>query len=200
MDKQKLSNHDVKKCLFVINLGTHYKAVNEHIKDLNGFYNGAGWYVEYKNKEAILQLCQNSNLQLLDFPLLEDSFEDLRRKHKSSYYHQKSIKIQLEICRLRDVLNIPQGINIDEILNNELFKGFEQIPQGNKLIELTDEYEVLQKRIKYAQEEEQLSKLSLNTGFKYLLEPASEEKIIEEVRNTSSGVNVGYRIGDIDLK
>jgi hypothetical protein len=188
------------KCLLIINRGSNYKAVNEHVKALNGFYNGVGWYVEYKHKDAVAQLCQQANLQCIDLPLLDESFDGLRRRHKASYYHEKSIKTHFEIANLKKVLKIPEGIDIDELQNDEHRKGLEQIPEGRRLLELTHEYDVLHKRIKQAEEEENISKLSLTGAFKYLLEPASEDKITEEIRNISPGVYVGYNIGDVDLK
>lgn len=43
-------------------------------------------------------------------------------------------------------------------------------------------------------------KKSVDSLYRHLLEPASEESIIEEIRNTSPGVRVGLKIGDIDLE
>ena len=40
----------------------------------------------------------------------------------------------------------------------------------------------------------------MSGSFKFLLETASEEQIREEIQNTSPGINVGFKIGDIDLK
>lgn len=192
-----------KKCIFVVNHeGTPFKAVHEHIKSLNGFYNGAGWYVEQAHKEAISEICQQVNIRSFDFPILADSFDEFKRQHKASYYHEKSIKLHFEILKLRDILKIPQGVDLDDILSENQRTVFESIPNGKRLIELIHEYDVIQKRIKQAEEEEKLSKLHLDTSgsFQYLLQPASEEQICEEIKKTSPGVNVGFKIGDIELK
>ena len=105
-----------KKCLFIINQGAPFNAVHEHIKKLNGLYNGVGWYVESKHKEAVSQICENVSLRCIDdFPFLEDSFDILKRKLKGPYFIEKSFKKRLEIERLRDTLNIPQGRDINEL-------------------------------------------------------------------------------------
>lgn len=191
-----------KKCLFVINQGAPFKAVHEHLKKLNGLYNGVGWYVESKHKDAVSQICENVSLRCLDdFPFLEDSFAVLKRKLKAPYFTEKSFKKRGEIESLREILNIPQGIDINE-LDEELRKQLEQIPDGRKLFDATSEYDVLQKQIKRLEEEERLEKLHIDTSgiFKFLLETTSEEQIQKEIQNTSPGIHVGFKIGDVDLK
>lgn len=191
-----------KKCLFIINSGVNFKAVHEHVKSIQGFYNGAGWYVEYKHKEAVSQICEHAGVRALDFPILSENFDSLRRQHKASYYHEKSIKLHFEILRLREILQIPQGAELNDILNEDQRTAFEGIPEGKRLLDLAHEYDVIQKRIKHAEEEENLSKLHLDTSgaFQYLLQPTSEEQISEEIKNTSPGIHVGFNIGDIELK
>jgi replicative DNA helicase len=191
-----------KKCLFIINQNAPFKAVHDHIKKLNGLYNGVGWYVESKHKEAVLQICEEVSLKCLeDFPYLEENFDALRRKLKAPYLAEKSFKKYWEVERLREILNIPKGIDLSE-LGEDFLKQLEQIPDGRKFLDASHEHEALQKQIKRLEEEERLEKLQLNTSgsFSYLLEPASEEKIREEIQNTSPGVNVGFTIGDIELK
>ena len=191
-----------KKCLFIINQNAPFKAVHDHIKKLNGLYNGVGWYVENKHKEAVLQICEEVSLKCLeDFPYLEDNFDALRRKLKAPYLAEKSFKKYWEVERLRELLNIPKGIDLSE-LGEDFLKQLEQIPDGRKFLDASHEHDALQKQIKRLEEEERLEKLHLNTSgsFSYLLEPASEEKIREEIQNTSPGVNVGFKIGDIELK
>ncbi len=150
------------KCLFVINQGANFKAVHAHISTLGGFYNGAGWFVEYKHQEPVSQICEISKVQCIDFPLSNESFDDLRRQHKASFYDEKSFKINSEIIGLRSVLNIPEGIEINEFFNEENIKKFETFREGKKIIELAHEKEVIQKRIKQLNEEEALSKLKFN--------------------------------------
>ncbi len=133
MPEEKTENT---KCLLIINQGAPFKAVDEHIKTINGFYNGAGWYVEYKHKEAVSQLCQNASIRFLELPLLAESFDAFKRQHKASYFHEKSIKISLEIRRLRETLKIPQEGSIDELLNEERRKEFEKFSDGKDLLEL----------------------------------------------------------------
>ncbi|MGK5594269.1 MAG: DnaB-like helicase C-terminal domain-containing protein [Parachlamydiaceae bacterium] len=199
MDKETAEE---KKCLFIINIGDNFKAVHDHIKSLNGFFNGTGWYVEQKHKEAVSQLCQQANIKFLDFPILADSFDAFKKQHKASYYYEKSIKINFEILKLRELLNIPQGAELDDILKEDQKAVFESIPDGKRLIALAHEYDIIQKRIKQAEEEERLSKLHLDTSgaFLHLLQPASEQQICDEITNTSPGIHVGFNIGDIELK
>lgn len=189
-----------KKCLFLINQGAPFRAVHEHTKKLNGFYNGLGWFVENKHKEAVSQICENASLRCIEFPILED-FETLRRQHNSSYYAEKAFKCRLEIDRVKDSLNVPRDLEIND-LSEELHKQLEQMPEGRKLLDLISEYDTIQKQIKRSEEEEKLAKLHLDTSgaFQYLLQPTSEEQISEEIRNISPGINVGFRIGEIDLK
>jgi len=190
-----------KKCLFLINRGANFKLIHEHVKKLNGFYNGTGWYVESKYQQAVEQICENTSIFHLDFPLIDHSFEDLKRQHKAAFYYEKSIKIYLEINKLREILNLPQG-DIDEILKDEELKKLEFIPEGEQLINLISEYDVLQKRIKSSEEEEKLANLKLDTSetFAYLLNSTTEEEISQEIKNVSPGVYVGYKIGSIDVK
>ncbi len=44
------------------------------------------------------------------------------------------------------------------------------------------------------------NKPKADSVFRYLLDPSSEHEIIQEVRNTSPGVRVGFNLGEIDLK
>lgn len=192
-----------KACLFVINRGANYKIVNEHIKSLNGFYNGAGWYVENKHKEAVSEICNLASVHCIDFPFLADTFDDFRRQHKAAYYHEKKIKLGFDIAAHLKSFNLPQGIDIDDFLNNNAFqKELEITSQGKQLIELASEYSIIKKRIKQAEEEENLSKLQIkgSNAFLSLLEPITEDHIRDEFRNTSPGINVGFKVGDIDLK
>ncbi len=43
-------------------------------------------------------------------------------------------------------------------------------------------------------------KTSVKTLYQHLLEPLSEQKVIEEIRETSQGVRVGIKVGGIDLE
>lgn len=191
-----------KKCLFIINQGAPFKAAHDHIKKLNGLYNGVGWYVESKHKEAVLQICEKVSLKCLeDFPYLEENFDALKRKLKTTYLAEKSVKKYWETEHLRELLNIPKGIDLSE-LGEDFLKQLEQIPDGRKFLDASHDHDTLQKQIKRLEEEDRLKNLQLNISgsFNYLLEPASEEKIREEIQNTSPGVNVGFKIGDIELK
>lgn len=190
-----------KKCLFVIKTKeSPFKAIHDHIKQLNGFYNSVGWFIENKHRDAVSHICETANLRCIDFPLSE-SFENFRRQHNLSYFAEKSFKNRLEIDRIKDSLKIPTSLEIDE-LDEELRKHLEQIPEGRKLFDLISEHDALQKHIHRVEEEEKLTKLHLDTSgsFKFLLEPTSEEEIQREIQNTSQGIHVGFKIGDIDLK
>lgn len=192
----------VNKCLFVVNQGAPFKKAHELFTGLNGIYNGVGWYVESKHKEAVSQICDNVSLRCLDdFPFSEDNFDVLKRKTKTPYFIEKSFKKRLEVERLKQILNIPQGIDVDD-LDEVLRKQLEQMPEGRKLLDAESEYDALQKQIKRSEEEERLEKLSLDTSgsFKHLLEPTSEEQISKEIRETSPGIHVGFKVGSIDLK
>jgi replicative DNA helicase len=190
-----------KKCLFVIKTKeSPFRAIHDHIKQLNGFYNSVGWFIENKHKDAISHICETANLRCIDFPLTE-SFENFRRQHNLSYFAEKSFKNRLEIDRIKDSLEIPRGVEIDE-LDEGLRKQLEQMQEGIKLLDLISEHDALQKHIKRVEEEEKLAKIRLDTNgsFKHLLEPASEEQISKELRETSPGIHVGFKIGSIDLK
>lgn len=190
-----------KKCLFVIKTKeSPFRAIHDHIKQLNGFYNSVGWFIENKHKDAVSHICETANLRCIDFPLSE-SFEIFRRQHNLSYFAEKSFKNRLEIDRIKDSLKIPREVEINE-LDEELRKQLEQIPEGHKLLDLISEHDALQKHIKRVEEEEKLAKLSLDTSgsFKHLLEPTSEEQISKEIRETSPGIHVGFKVGSIDLK
>ena len=79
-----------KKCLFVIKTKeSPFKAIHDRIKQLNGFYNSVGWFIENKHKGAVSHICETANLRCIDFPLSE-SFENFRRQHNLSYFAEKS--------------------------------------------------------------------------------------------------------------
>jgi replicative DNA helicase len=191
-----------KKCLFILNRGAPFKVVHDLVKSLSGFYNGIGWYVQSEHREAVSQICEHATVQCIEFPLLAENFDELRRQHKASYYHEKSTTTKFEIESLREVLKIPQGIEIGDILDEEQRKILSSIPEGKRLLDLTSEYDVLQKRIKQSEEESRLKKLNLDKSgsFKYTLEKTSEKQIAEEIKAISPGVNVGFKIGNLDLK
>lgn len=198
---EETTTEQEKKCLFIINNGTNFKAIHEHVQSLQGFYNGTGWYVENRYKEAILQLCELARVQCLEFPILTENFEALKRQHKVSYYQEKAIKTRIEIDRLRNILNIPPILKIEEISEEEKQNSYELIPEGRRLLELVNEYQALEKRINQIEQEEKLANINLETGrFNYLLEKTSEEEISKEIKNISPGMHVGFKIEDVDLK
>lgn len=178
-----------KYCLFVINRGAAYKAVNDHIKTLNGFYNGAGWFVEYKNKEAVSQICQNANVFCIDFPLNNESFEDLKKHHKLDFFNEKRVKLKFKIDELKNVLGITE-ISTQEALESEFRLNLEKIDDGKKLLGHLEEYNLVIEQIKRCEEEDRLSKISLNQSFNIL--PYTLEDLQRELSQTKEGLKTGY--------
>lgn len=189
------------KCLLIFAQKGKSFAINDHIKKLNGFYNGLGWYVESKYSEEVDTLCASIGLKYVEFPMDELGFSGLRRKHRASFYHEKSVKTKLEIEHLVHKLNIAH-IDLDDILKNESLKDLWNLPEGRVLEDSLNEYRLLQERLQQVQEDDKIAKLSIeNTShFQYLLNPISEKEIVEEFQNASPGITVGFKLGDIDLK
>lgn len=184
-------------CLFVPRKGLNFKVIHNHIKPIGGFYNGVGWFVEKKYEDAVMQICQNADLPCFAYPIPARDFETFKKQNKLGYLNELIFKKRGRIYALRNVLSIPQGIPITK----EDEENLKLTNEGTELLELASECEALQERIKQAEADEKLAKLQLDTSgaFQHLLKPISEEQISEEMKNISSGIDVGFKIGDIDL-
>lgn len=75
-------------------------------------------------------------------------------------------------------------------INKSLAEDFETGIEPHKILE----------RIEKKIQDIKANKPKADSVFRYLLDPISEDEIIEEIRNTSPGVDVGFKIGEIDLK
>lgn len=186
MNKEEVKE---KSCLFVINQGVPFKAVHEHIKTLNGFYNGAGWYVENKHKESISHLCQTINkLQCIDFPLSE-TFDELKRRHNKDFFREKAIKLKLQIDNLKSILKI-ENLETSTLIQGELRSNLEQTLDGKNLITNAEETIRLEEQIRRIEEEESIANLSIKeeegkTFHEKLGKILKDDSIVEKLKNAS---------------
>lgn len=195
-----IANQPVSKCLFIIAEKGKYD-VKDHLKQFGAVYNGAGWYVEDKYRGEVEQICDQANMRHLDFPLNDETFSDLKRRHKLAFFQEKAIKLRLRIDSLKATLGI-STLNLHDLLHGEQRSDIERTNEGRQLTEAAAEHDRFQEQIKRIEEEERIANITVNSTsrFQYLLETCSEQKVSEEIKNTSPGISVGYKIGDIDLK
>jgi replicative DNA helicase len=188
----KISPHTTaEKYLLVINKGAPYREVKPHMDAMGGFYNGSGWYVEHKHKDNVSLLCQNASLKFFELPLIESSFEEFRKRHKSSYLIGKRNEIEFEIIKLREENNIPYDLNISELLSDESKGRLETFSKGKKLLDLLEESKKLDDGIRRAEEEEKLSKLSLSKSVDIL--PYTLDDFHKEITQKKEGLLTGYK-------
>lgn len=176
-------------------------AVKDHLKPLGAVYNGVGWFVDAKHQLEVEQLCQQANMRFLEWPLNGETFEKLKQSHKLSFFQERSIKLRLRMNALRSALGIV-SIDFNDLIHGEQRTDLERLPEGKELIDTVAEYQHFQEQIKRVEEEERIGNITINDKgrFQYLLEPYSEQQVRDEIRNTSPGISVGYKIGDIDIK
>lgn len=188
------------KCFFIL-VEKYKKGIHKLLKPLNPIYNGIGWYVEAKYEVQVRQLCQEANMRFIEFPLAEETFEDLRRRHKSSFFKEKEIQIRMKIDSMKNELGISCIDNI-KLESADYLKALQASSQGKHLLDLLEEYKKIQEHIKIIEEEERLSKLSIGTSqaLQYLLEPINETQITDELKNISPAIPTGYKINDIEIK
>lgn len=188
------------KCLFILAENGKW-GVKDHLKPFGAVYNGVGWFIEEKFRNEAEQICQQADMKLFEWPLVNESFADLKRSHNLSFFQQKSIKLQLHIEAIKVKLGIT-SIDLSDLLKGEDRINLEAIPEGKKLIDAASELDRLQEQIKRIEEERRIANITVKGegGFGYLLKNCSEQQVIDEIKRTSPGTRVGYKIGDVDLK
>lgn len=188
-----------KKCLFLIAEKEKW-GVHEYLKPLNAFYNGSGWYIEEKHREDVEQISHQANMRYIEWPLNNETFEDLKRKHKADFFNVKSVQKKLKIDSLRASLGL-DSLTIEDLKNVERRTDLEAIEKGKQLIESIDEYDRLQTQLSILQQEEQISKISIKheSHLKPFLNSNSEKEIRDEIKEISDGLHTGFTIGNMDL-
>lgn len=187
-----------KKCFFIPTEKGKYNLLKDPIKKMQGFYNGAGWYVAHDYKNQVLELCETADIRYLELPLMAESFDKFRKEHTSTYYQERVAKLQLKSWNLKCELNL-QNLDISQ---DEIVKALERTSKGKELLETVRELDLVEERVKQAEQEEKIAKLDLDpqNKFKYLLDPIYEDQISKEIKSVSPGIGVGFKIKDIDLK
>jgi len=193
--------HTKEKCLFII-AERHKYGISKHLKPLKAVYNGIGWYIEDKYTPQVFELCEKAKMKYMEHPLIGESFEDLRRRHKLDFFREKEIKTSLQIESLKREAGIPELTN-DEILSSgrrdDIVKFY---TQGKDIIDLIEENQHLKDHISHIEEEERIAGITLDgsSNFQHLLQATNEKEISDELNKTVPGISVGYKIGDVDLK
>lgn len=187
------------KCFFLFSK-KRFARLHDMLKPIQPVYNGAGWFIEYKFEKELQPLRQEAHIQIIEFPLVDETFEELRKRHKKSFFNEKAIRSRLQIENMKRQLDLSHIDNAD-ILTPAYREGLQLSSQGARLVELLDEQTELLKHIRALEEEERLAALTLELSpFKHLLNPTDEIQISEELKKTSSGISVGYTINHLDLK
>lgn len=182
-------NAEEKKCLYLV--AEHGKwGIKDHVKRLNGVYNGAGWYIEAKYNAEVAQLCHEANMKYFEFPLLDESFDSLKRRHKLEFFQEKAIGTRIKIDGLKATLGI-YDLDINEYLSiEENYKSLEKIPAGKQLLELVNEYDQLQEQIKRAEDDERIANINIKDTFS--IQPYTLEDLQRELSQTKEGLKTGY--------
>lgn len=189
------------KCLYILK-GKGKWGLKDILKPFNAIYNGAGWFVEDKHLEDVRKICEQADTRYFDWHLEEGkTFKDLKRQYNLAFFQEKVINARMRVDSLKAMLGLSE-INIENLLAPQRLADFERIDKGQELIEALAELERWQGQIKRAKEDERIAKIRVTpqSGFNYLLENCSEQKMAEELKATSSGVHTGFTIGEVDLK
>lgn len=190
--KTETSQKAEKYCFIMLTNTTPFKEVQARIKPLGGFYNGAGWCVPFKHKDVVAEICATTKSRPIEM-ILEGSFDSFRRAHNVAYYNEKSIKINLEINKLKRLLGI------HDLANDVLPVEIEQIEEGKKLFALLQEQQALRDQIARAEAEEKIKHLS-KREYSHLMELNSLAALKDELQQISSNIHTGYTIARESLE
>lgn len=151
---------DESKCLFLLAEKGKW-GIKEHIKSLKPSYNGVGWFIESKHRDFVEQISHQAGMQLKEWPLNGETFEELRQRNRETYLNEKSIKLTMLIMDLKEKLQIYE-LNNEILMKEEKRSLLESNPDGKKLIESIEEYNYLQEQIKQIEEAEKIAAISVN--------------------------------------
>ena len=152
-------NNKEMKCLFLVYEKGKW-GINEHLKPLKPIYNGAGWFIESKHRDIAEQISRQANMQLKEWPLNSETFEELRRSNKTSFLTEKAIKLTMAIMGLKASLKI-FDLDNENLMKENVRLDLEKIPQGKELIEAIEEHAHLREQIKQIEEAEKMTVVSV---------------------------------------
>lgn len=158
----KTNTEDTKsnKCLYLIAEKGKWN-IKDHLKSLNPIYNGAGWFIEEKHLNEVEQISQQANMRFMEWPLGSESFDELKRRHKTDFFQEKAIKVRLAIDGLKATLGI-YDLDNENLRQEEQRTNLEAIPKGKQLLDNIDEYDRLQDQLKRIEEEEKIANISIS--------------------------------------
>ncbi len=148
-----------KICLFLLAEKGKW-GIQDLLKPLQAFYNGIGWFIEEKYRNEVEQISQQANMRLIEWPLGDESFDQLKRRHKTDFFQVKSIQIKLVIDRLKATLGIHDP-DTENLKQGEHRTGLETTQEGRQLLDHIDEYHRLQEQLKRIEEQEKISNICL---------------------------------------
>jgi replicative DNA helicase len=188
MDKAGTAEKE-KKCLYLVAEKGKW-GIKDHVKRLNGVYNGAGWYIEAKYNAEVAHLCHEANMKYFEFPLLDESFDALKRRHRLEFFQEKAMETRTRIDGLKASLGI-YNLDLNEYLSNEdNYKSLEKIADGQQLLDLVNKYDQLQEQIKRAEDEERIANINIKDTF--AIQPYTLEDLQRELSQTKEGLKTGY--------
>lgn len=177
-----------KKCLYLVAEKGNW-GIKDHVKRLNGVFNGAGWFIEAKYNAEVARLAQEANMRFFEFPMIDEDFETLKRRHKVDFFKEKAIKTGFQIDNLKTNLNLKNFDNND-LMNGDQRENLEKFTDGQHLIELINQYENWQEQIKRVENEEKISKIQLQSIID--IQPYTLEDLKNDLSQTKEGLKTGY--------
>lgn len=172
--------------------------VQKLLEPISPVYNSVGWFIEEKYHDQALHISQQLDMPLIEWDLGEETFEELRRKQKTSYLYDKSIKLKIAAENIKATLMISELDN-ESILESKHREELEKIPEGRKLLDCLEEASRLQGQIKVREFEEKSIK-NIPNSYKHFLESNSLEQIKNELQIISSDVRTGFTINNEPLE
>lgn len=200
-----IQNNQEKQYTFVKkNPGTW--GINKYFFPLNPAQDEDGWWFEPEQFNEINNICLKTNGTLIaekkELPLLANNLEEYRPICKIEHYNEKSYEAEEEARQL--LIKNKIITKNDVILSKEHLEILSTIEGGEKLFQDIKKYD--QKKEQFKNEfnianikPAQKTNINESHNFDYLLKNNSEQELIDELKNITPGINVGYQIGDIDL-
>lgn len=157
--------------------------INNHFNTLEGHYDGDGWWIPIKYKQEVDDLCKQANMTCVETELPERDWPTFLEKNKIAFLKKKLVKEKHNLIQLEQ-----SGIS----------------KESKQYIKSLLEIKKIERNINYKENKLHIAAIPLpkleENSFSYLLKNNSEQQLINDLKNISSGITTGYTIGDVDLK
>ena len=200
------------EAIFVPNLKDGKWGVHKHFKKLGAVYadEDDGWWIPIEQADAVVALCEQTQMGFQKTTLLANSWASFTRKHKKDYLvYLREERIEPPLLKLKRKLDFVWFDHKKSDLTEEQINALNQTSDGKKFMELIKEYKQKNRAIQRIENEELVEKVKPAKQSSYqdidenrltfLFEDYSEQQLIEDFKNEYIGVETGYNIGDVDL-